>query len=139
MLEEERNLFSGDNVLGIGTTVIPSTSGSLADYMASLECALAEAPEQIYPAHGPRIDAGTAKIQEYLDHRRQRERQVLDALEAGDRDAMSMVKRIYVGYPENLHAAAAQSVTSHLKKLERDGRVRAHEDDEGRPLWELVG
>ena len=49
-----------------------------------------------------------------------------------------MVKRIYVGYPENLHAAAGQSVTSHLLKLERDGRVRRHDDDEGAALWELA-
>jgi glyoxylase-like metal-dependent hydrolase (beta-lactamase superfamily II) len=139
VLEEEKNLFSGDNVLGIGTTVIPATSGDLGAYMNSLERALAEAPGQIYPAHGPRIEAGVAKIQEYLDHRRARERQVLEALEAGDRDAMTMVQRIYIGYPESLHPAAAQSVTSHLKKLEREGIVRSHEgvkDDEGKTLWE---
>jgi ribonuclease/clavin/mitogillin len=136
VLEEEKNLFSGDNVLGIGTTVIPATSGDLGDYMQSLERALAETPGHIYPAHGPRIDTGTAKIQEYLDHRRARERQVLEALEAGDRDAMTMVQRIYVGYPENLHSAAAQSVTSHLKKLERDGTVRSHAADDGKMLWE---
>ena len=49
---------------------------------------------------------------------------------------MAMVKRIYVGSPENLHTAAAQSVTSHLKKLERDGVVRSHEDESGKPIWE---
>ncbi len=137
VLEEERNLFSGDNVLGIGTTVIPATSGDLGDYMNSLKRALAEAPGHIYPAHGPRIDEGTVKIQEYLDHRRARERQILDALEAGDREPMEMVRRIYVGYPENLYAAAAQSVTSHLKKLERDGTVRCHEGDDGQLIWEM--
>ena len=137
VLEEEHNLFSGDNVLGIGTTVIPATSGNLGDYMNSLERALAEAPGHIYPAHGPRIDSGMTKIQEYLDHRRARERQVLDALKEGDRDPMQMVKRIYVGYPENLHMAAAQSVTSHLKKLERDGTVRSHAGEDGKSVWEL--
>lgn len=136
VLEQEKNLFSGDNVLGIGTTVIPATSGDLGDYMASLERLQAEAPRQIYPAHGPRIEDGVAKIREYLEHRRARERQVLAALEEGDRDAMSMVKRIYVGYPESLHAAAAQSVTSNLKKLEREGAVRSHPTAEGGTLWE---
>jgi len=137
VLEEERNLFSGDNVLGIGTTVIPAESGDLGDYMESLERILHEDPRQIYPAHGPRIDAGSAKVREYIAHRRDRENQVLDALAAGDRDAMSMVKRIYVDYPERLHAPAAQSVTSHLKKLERDGRVRRVGTDDASPLWEL--
>jgi ribonuclease/clavin/mitogillin len=138
LLEEERNLFSGDNVLGIGTTVIPAETGDLGDYMDSLERMLAEDPGEIYPAHGPRIKAGSVKIKEYISHRRAREQQVLDALEGGDRDAMTMVKRIYVGYPETLHTAAAQSVTSHLKKLVRDGRVRRIESDEKRTLWELT-
>lgn len=138
LLEEERNLFSGDNVLGIGTTVIPAETGDLGDYMDSLERILAEDPSEIYPAHGPRIKGGSVKIKEYLSHRRAREQQVLDALEGGDRDAMTMVKRIYVGYPEKLHNAAAQSVTSHLKKLVRDGRVRRIQSDENGTLWELT-
>ena len=135
MLEEEGNLFSGDNVLGIGTTVIPAESGNLGDYMDSLERILREKPKAIYPAHGPRIESGVRKIEEYLSHRRKREEQVLEAVAAGDRDAMTMVKRIYVGYPETLYPAAAQSVTSHLKKLERDGRVRSHEQQ---TLWSLA-
>jgi glyoxylase-like metal-dependent hydrolase (beta-lactamase superfamily II) len=142
VIEEEQSLFSGDNVLGVGTTVIPAETGDLGDYMASLERVLEEAPHQIYPAHGPRIDNGVAKIREYLGHRLARERQVLEALEAGDRDAMSIVKRVYVGYPETLHAAAAQSVTSHLKKLEREGRVIAEDatepDREGQRTWMLA-
>lgn len=136
IIEEEGNLFSGDNVLGIGTTVIPAESGDLRDYMDSLDRILAEDPGHIYPAHGPRIDAGSDKVREYIAHRLERESQVLAALAAGDRDAMSMVKRIYVGYPERLHAPAAQSVTSHLKKLERDGRVRRSTTDT--TLWDPV-
>lgn len=135
LLDEEQNLFSGDNVLGIGTTVIPAESGNLGDYMNSLERLLITNPKQIYPAHGPRIEAGVAKIKEYIAHRLAREQQVLDALAAGDEDAMTMVKRIYVGYPEKLHLAAAQSVTSHLKKLEREGRVHSDADQ---TLWKLA-
>ena len=138
VLEQEQSLFSGDNVLGVGTTIIPAESGDLGDYMASLERARAEVPGAIYPAHGPLIEHGVEKIQTYLDHRLDRERQVLAALEAGDRDAPSMVRRIYVGYPESLHAAAAQSVTSHLKKLARDGRVRAEAFDADRTEWFLI-
>ncbi|HIF92008.1 MAG: MBL fold metallo-hydrolase [Myxococcales bacterium] len=138
LLEEEQNLFSGDNVLGIGTTVIPAESGDLGDYMDSLERVLSERPAEIYPAHGPRIKDGCGKIEEYLAHRRAREEQVLAAVNAGDQDAMTMVKRIYVGYPENLHAPAAQSVTSHLKKLERDGRIRMIESGPGLMQWEPI-
>lgn len=138
VLEEESNLFSGDNVLGVGTTVIPAESGDLGDYLRSLERVREEAPGHIYPAHGPRIENGVEKIQAYLNHRLDRERQVLEALAAGDHDAMTMVKRIYVGYPEMLHAAAAQSVTSHLKKLEKDGRVTSEDGGSKGRLWALV-
>jgi len=70
VLEEEQALFSGDNVLGVGTTVIPGRGGSLGDYMQSLERMRGESPKAIYPAHGPRIDDGVAKISEYIEHRR---------------------------------------------------------------------
>ena len=139
VLEEEQNLFSGDNVLGVGTTVIPGGSGDLGDYMQSLERLLALAPRQIYPAHGPRIDGGVAKIEDYIAHRRERERQIVAALEAGLRDVPTIVRRIYVGYPESLFAAAGQSVTAHLLKLVRDGRVARSTAADGSAEWALVG
>jgi glyoxylase-like metal-dependent hydrolase (beta-lactamase superfamily II) len=125
VLEEERSLFSGDNVLGVGTTVIPARGGDLLDYMSSLERLLAEAPATIYPAHGPRIADGTGKLREYIAHRKQREAQILEALRAGIERIQDMVKRIYAAYPESLHAAAAMSVASHLHKLERERRVES--------------
>ncbi len=138
VLEQEQNLFSGDNVLGVGTTVIPGGSGDLGDYMTSLDRLLAEAPRQIYPAHGPRIERGVAKIEEYIAHRRERERQILAALSAGLSEVPAMVRRIYVGYPESLFGAAGQSVTAHLLKLEREGRARRTTASDGSARWELV-
>ncbi|MEZ4216680.1 MAG: MBL fold metallo-hydrolase [Myxococcota bacterium] len=130
VLEEEGALFSGDNVLGVGTTVIPSQSGDLGAYMASLERLLAEAPTRIYPAHGPCIEDGVAKVREYIAHRRERDTQILAAIEAGATTVGEIVKIVYAAYPEALHAAAGQSVTSHLRKLEREGRARRADPDE---------
>jgi ribonuclease/clavin/mitogillin len=124
VLEEEGALFSGDNVLGIGTTVIPDRGGDLADYMRSLERLLAQKPNVIYPAHGPPIPDGGAKIRDYIAHRKEREQQILAALRDGLERVPEMVERIYAAYPRELHAAAAQSVVAHLRKLERDGDVR---------------
>jgi ribonuclease/clavin/mitogillin len=130
MLEEERALFSGDNVLGVGTTVIPSQSGDLVAYMRSLERLLEEAPKRIYPAHGPCIEDGSGKIREYIAHRLEREGQILAALGQGAESVEGIVKIVYAAYPESLHAAAGQSVTSHLLKLEKEARVRRSGDDE---------
>jgi glyoxylase-like metal-dependent hydrolase (beta-lactamase superfamily II) len=124
MLEEERALFSGDNVLGIGTTVIPAESGDLADYLRSLDLLLAEKPTRIYPAHGPVIGDGVAKLREYIAHRAERELQILAALAArGPQRPLEIVKEVYAAYPPALHAPAAQSVIQHLRKLLREGGV----------------
>lgn len=139
MLEEERALFSGDNVLGVGTTVIPGPDhgGDLVDYLRSLEVLLAERPGRIYPAHGPLIEDGAAKLREYIAHRKARERQVLAALRAEPRGVMDLVREIYAAYPEKLHAAAAQSVSQHLRKLESEGRAqRTGDGDALRALWQ---
>ena len=123
-LEEEGALFSGDNVLGVGTTVIPADSGDLLDYLNSLKRMRAGEPRRIYPAHGPAIEDGSAKIDEYLAHRQEREEQIIAALQAGAAPIARIVKRVYTDVPEVLHEAAAQSVASHLHKLEREGRAR---------------
>jgi glyoxylase-like metal-dependent hydrolase (beta-lactamase superfamily II) len=125
-LDEERALFTGDVVLGAGTTVIPDDTGDLGQYMDSLHRLLELDLETIYPAHGPVIGKPKEKIREYIAHRELREQQVLDALSGGGLEVMAIVKKIYVDVPEYLHPAAASSVRSHLKKLGREGRVVEH-------------
>jgi len=131
MIDEERALVSGDNVLGVGTAVIPLDTGDLLDYMGSLERVLAEAPHRIYPAHGPLVEEGVAKIREYIDHRNDREREILAVLGREPIAVMEIVGIVYAAYPKILHAAAAESVTQHLLKLEREKRVTR--DGKGEP------
>jgi glyoxylase-like metal-dependent hydrolase (beta-lactamase superfamily II) len=130
-MPEERALFTGDVVLGAGTTVIPP-DGDLADYLHSLRRLLEWDVAVIYPAHGPAIHSPREKIESYLAHRALRDQQILDGLAAGPQPVAGLVRRIYVDVPEFLHAAAAMSVNAHLRKLEREGVVeRAGEE------WEL--
>lgn len=131
-LEEERALFTGDVILGVGTTVIPREGGDLGQYLDSLRRLQGLDLAKIYPGHGPVIEAPQEKIAWYLEHRLERERQVLHELAGGPRDVMQIVRAIYAEYPENLHAAAAQSITAHLDKLEREGRVARDGDANAR-------
>jgi ribonuclease/clavin/mitogillin len=131
-LLEEKALFTGDVVLGAGTTVIPR-DGDLGDYLASLRRLLELDLEVIYPAHGPAIRDPYVKINEYLAHRALREQQILEGLAAGLRSVPDLVRRIYVDVPEWLHAAAGVSVEAHLRKLEQDGVVVRTGDD-----WDLI-
>jgi len=120
--EEEKAIFTGDVVLGAGTTVI-GDDGDLGDYLDSLKRLLALDVEVIYPAHGPVIRNARAKIEQYIAHRLLREEQVLDGLRAGVSEVPLLVKRMYTDVPEALHAAAAMSVLAHLRKLEKERRV----------------
>jgi glyoxylase-like metal-dependent hydrolase (beta-lactamase superfamily II) len=137
-LEEERALFTGDVVLGAGTTVIPLDGGDMADYLASLERMLDLELARIYPGHGPLIADPKAKLREYIDHRLERERQIIAAVRAGASTVDVMVERIYVETPRALWPAAGQSVLSHLHKLERERRAVRSRDPAGEEHWALT-
>jgi glyoxylase-like metal-dependent hydrolase (beta-lactamase superfamily II) len=119
-------LFTGDLVAGTGTVVVDDQPGALADYIASLERLLALKPRIIYPGHGPVVEAGCEKVQEYLDHRRLRVQQVVDALSARSACTVDeLVSTIYVDVPANLVAMAARNVRANLDMLAADGKVVA--------------
>lgn len=120
---QERALFTGDSVLGRGTSVIDPPEGDLIQYLRSLKRMRHLSPRTIYPGHGPVVLNGVAKLEEYLEHRAMREEQVLTALGDTPRAPEEMVPEIYVGYPADVHELAARSVLAHLLKLEAEGRV----------------
>jgi glyoxylase-like metal-dependent hydrolase (beta-lactamase superfamily II) len=120
-----RVLFSGD-LITLGTTVVilASHGGSLAEYLASLRRVQALAPARLLPAHGAVIDEPAAVIQKYLEHRAEREAQVVAGLRAGQRSIDALVAAIYRGLQPALVPMARESVLAHLIKLEHEGRVR---------------
>jgi len=122
-LEPEGALFAGDVVAGFGTVVISPPDGNLGDYMQTLKRLRQIAPERIYPGHGPVVEDGVGKLDEYIGHRLERERQVLDALADGPREIPEMVADIYKDVPDALHVMAQRSVLAHLEMLEAAGRV----------------
>jgi glyoxylase-like metal-dependent hydrolase (beta-lactamase superfamily II) len=124
-LTAEGDLFSGDTILGEGTTQVFLPDGNMADYIRSLHTLRARNPRRIYPGHGPTRDDAVAWIDQYIAHRLQREQQVLDALDAGARDLQEMRRRIYPTLDPRLHHGAEEQIEAHLIKLQDEGRVRA--------------
>lgn len=116
-------LFTGDAVLGRGTSVIDPPEGDLVRYLASLRTMLDLSPRTIYPGHGPVVVDARAKLTEYLDHREQREQQVLAVLADGGATIEQLVGRIYQGYPAEALPLAGRSMLAHLRKLEAEGRA----------------
>ena len=122
-LAAERAVFTGDHVLGRGTTVVEWPGGDMGDYLASLELLAELRPERLYPGHGPMVPDAVARVEGYLAHRLDREAQVLAALAAGDRTPAEVVARVYSAVDPALHPAAELSVRAHLAKLVLEGRV----------------
>lgn len=122
-LTADGDLFTGDTVLGTGTTAIFPPDGHMGDYLRSLHTLRARNPRRIYPAHGPIRDDAVALIDEYIAHRLQREQQVLDALASGAKSAAEMRARIYPELDPRLHGAAEIQIEAHLIKLREEGLV----------------
>ena len=122
----ESNLFTGDLVLGTGTSVLDDAPGALGDYLGSLERLMKLGPKTIYPGHGPVVEDGVAKLREYLMHRGQRVREVLDALASAAPSAASvdqLVRTIYTDTPERMFPMAARNVRANLELLAEQGTV----------------
>lgn len=124
LLEPEHVLFSGDTVLGQGTSVVDPPDGDMGAYVRSLRKLRDLEPSAVYPGHGPPILTPIGRLDYYIRHREEREEQVLAALAAGKRTPSEMVPGIYGGeVDEAMYPVAARSVLAHLIKLEREGRV----------------
>jgi len=113
--------FSGDLVLGEGSTFVPPDGGSLAAYVESLRLLQAERIELICPGHGPWVADPAAKLAEYVEHREMRERRLLAALARGERSKQALLAEAWSDVPVELRPAAALVMEAHLQKLDREG------------------
>jgi glyoxylase-like metal-dependent hydrolase (beta-lactamase superfamily II) len=124
-LAEERALFTGDHVMGWSTTVVAPPDGNMRSYMASLRKLQARDDKVLYPTHGAPVTDPKPFLQAYVDHRLEREAQILRAINDGVDTIPEMVARLYADVDKRLHPAAARSVLAHLIQLNEERRVRA--------------
>ncbi len=123
LLKEEGILFSGDHVLGLGTTAMRPPEGDMAQYIDSLRKLLDYDIQLICPGHGLPITAPRRKLEELIQHRLEREQQVLSRLQAGRATVAELVQHIYPELDNRLYQAAEGQVLAHLIKLEREEKV----------------
>jgi glyoxylase-like metal-dependent hydrolase (beta-lactamase superfamily II) len=126
LLEEERALFTGDTVLdGTFSVVNPARGGDMAVYLATLARLERLRLSRLYPGHGDVIEEPRARIQEYMAHRQDREKQILKLLKAGPLRVNEIVALAYadVELSPKLEEAAGWQVHAHLLKLKAEGKV----------------
>ena len=132
-LKESGALFTGDHVMKWSTTVVSPPDGDMAAYMASLQRLYDREDRIYYPAHGPAVVKPRQLVRGMLGHRRQRERQIIRLLEAGEGHISAMVKAMYKGLDPRLTGAAGRSVLAHLVDLQNRGCVNDKDD-----VWRLI-
>jgi glyoxylase-like metal-dependent hydrolase (beta-lactamase superfamily II) len=118
-----RACFTGDTVLGSGSVFIAPGEGSLSAYLRSLRRLRDLDVDVLCPGHGPYVWEPAAKLDEYISHRLERERRLLEALDAGLRDRDELLDFAWADAPAELREFAALSLASHLEKLAEEGRL----------------
>lgn len=122
-LVEENALFPGDHIMGWSTTIIGPPDGDMTDYFASLEKVRDRNFTTLWPTHGPPVREVRPFIQAYIDHRLEREAQIIAQMQAGKTAIKDMVAVIYADVDKRLHPAACHSVLAHMIRLVQLGRV----------------
>jgi glyoxylase-like metal-dependent hydrolase (beta-lactamase superfamily II) len=118
-----RACFTGDTVLGLGSVFLAPGEGSLSAYLDSLRRLRELDLEVLCPGHGPYVWDPDAKLDEYIAHRLDRERRLLDALDSGLRTRDELLDAAWSDAPSNLRPAAALTLAAHLEKLAEEGRL----------------
>jgi glyoxylase-like metal-dependent hydrolase (beta-lactamase superfamily II) len=115
--------FTGDAVLGEGSVFIASDPGALAGYLAGLDRLRSLRPAVLCPGHGPLVEQPEARLTEYIEHRLERERRLLQALDAGCRSVDALLDSAWPDAPVKLRPFAAVTLAAHLDKLADEGRL----------------
>ncbi len=124
-LREQKALFTGDHVMGWSTSIISPPDGDMADYLASLQLLLERDDEVYWPTHGAVINDPKAIVQAFIEHRKEREVQILRCVADGVELITEMVPVMYKGTPEFMYPAAARSVFAAVEYLVNRGELKA--------------
>jgi len=129
--DEERGvLLTGDNIVGVGSVLIDPPQGNMRAYLDSLGC-MRSLPNLgvLFGGHGPAIATPYKKIDEYISHRLDRERNILQAVRAGATNPTEIVAQVYTDVSPKAHAMAERAVLAHLEKLRDEGAVSVGENE----------
>ena len=123
--DEDRGvLLTGGNIVGLGSVLIDPPQGNMRDYLDSLE-RMRSLPNLtvLLGGHGPAIATPYQKIDEYISHRLERERNILEAVQAGSTTPKEIVEKVYTDVSPKAHGMAERAVLAHLEKLKDEGKL----------------
>ncbi|MBQ63310.1 MAG: MBL fold metallo-hydrolase [Gammaproteobacteria bacterium] len=122
-LAEENAIFTGDHIMGWATSVIAPPDGDMTQYLDSLNLLLQRDETIYWPSHGPCIKDVKTYVQAYIDHRLDRERQIIDVMTQGYSVIKDMVPVMYADTDPVMYTAAGWSVLAAMLRLIDSGQV----------------
>ena len=117
-------IFTGDLILGQGSSMVTYPEGDVAAYLRSLDRLAALEPRILFPGHWDPVTDAMGKIREYKEHRLKREAEVLTEVRRGGGTAADLTRRVYGQLEDKLMIAAEMTMRAHLRKLVDDGAVQ---------------
>jgi glyoxylase-like metal-dependent hydrolase (beta-lactamase superfamily II) len=127
--------MTGDAVLGEGSVFVAPDPGALGSYLAALGRLRERELSLICPGHGPPVHDPSAKLDQYIDHRLERERRLVAALAEGKRTVDELLDEVWDDAPAVLRPAATVTLAAHLDKLDDEGRLPDGVERPERPVW----
>lgn len=116
-MDTQSALFTGDHVMGWSTTVVSPPDGDMAAYIESMRKVIGRRDEILWPTHGGPVTDPQPFLQAYLQHRLDRERQIIEQIASGNTTIHGIVTVLYANVDKRLHRPARRSVWSHIRKL----------------------
>lgn len=127
-------VLCGDLAMVESSVLVGGEGADMEAYLDSLRRLREREPDRLLPGHGEAIEAPRERLDWLIDHRLERERRILRAVEAGERTVAAIREAAYEKDLSGVEELANATVRAHLEKLAAEGRIvwdgeRARPDD----------
>jgi glyoxylase-like metal-dependent hydrolase (beta-lactamase superfamily II)/8-oxo-dGTP pyrophosphatase MutT (NUDIX family) len=116
-------LIAGDHVVGYGSAVLSEETGDMQQYFQTTRDLIELKPRIIFPSHGPPNFNPVKLLNQYIQHRQEREDAIFDAIKTGNKTLDTIVETVYQDVPEQMWEFAKSNIKLHIKKLKNEGKV----------------
>ena len=136
LFRNEKILFSGDTILGYDTVSISAPpNGDMNLYLSSLKKLNQYKLEYIAPGHGDAITNPKEKINRLIQHRLDREKQIIDLIKQGYKLDADLLDNIYPNLQKGLKNSALNQIRSHLHRLKVLNKIQLKIDQD---KWKVI-
>ncbi len=123
-LVSEAGVISADNVLQVGTILVPSGEGNMTTYIEGLYRLRKLDANLLFPGHGPVVTNPTKLLTHYIGHREKRHEAVFTAWQKGLREIEELSHAAYADTPDAHPMLKIDQTMSHLDALRNEGRIK---------------